>query len=394
MTDVLREIAAAGPTGPQHAPTRKAYPDGWQPRMEVDDIDGGFVVSKPQPVAQATHSDHADVLAEFGLDPAAWSVERVRRSRWQRWDGEWLESVRLSILPARATAAARVDLDALCRDISKWRPTLKRNAIPGEGSFVAPMGDTQIGKVDGGGTEAAVPRILAEIERGAQRFRLLDRRSHFAQVILPQLGDCIEGTVSQGGAIVGRTDLGLTEMVRVYRRLLWAQVRTYATLAPKVLVPVVPGNHDETTRNPMTTHTDSWAIEAASAVQDACTENPDLADRVRFVFPEHDELTITIDATGTVLGMAHGHQFGRDPLKWWNEQAGGRSPIGDADVLLSGHFHHLRVQDHGGRRLWVQVPALDGGSTWFRHRHGQDSPSRAVTFWTENGRVYDLDPVL
>ena len=55
---------------------------------------------------------------------------------------------------------------------------------------------------------------------------------------------------------------------------------------------------------------------------------------------------------------------------------------------------HLRVQDHGGRRLWIQVPALDGGSNWFRHKSGQDSPSRAVTFWTKDGRVYDLDPVL
>lgn len=385
-------MVGAGPTGPQHSPQRKPYPDGWQPRCEVDDVDGGFVVSKPQPVAQAT--DYVAVLDEFGLDPAQWSVERVRRSRWQRYDGEWLEAVRLSILPARTAQAARVDLDALCRDIGRFRPKAMKSATESIGSFVAPLGDTQIGKVDGGGSEAAVPRILAEIEHGAQRFRILTKRHHFAQVILPQLGDCIEGNVSQGGAVVGRTDLGLTEMVRVYRRLLWAQVRAYATIAPKVLVPVVPGNHDESRRAPMTTATDSWAIEAASAVQDACTENPDLAERVRFVFPEHDELTVTIEASGTVLGFAHGHQFGRDPLRWWSDQAGGRSPIGDADVLLSGHFHHLRVQDHGGRRLWLQVPALDGGSSWFRHRKGQDSPSRAVTFWTADGRVYDLDPVL
>lgn len=390
-------MKAAGPTGPQHSPQRKPYPDGWQPRMEVDDTDGGFVVSKPQLVAAATLSDHRAVLDEFGLDPAQWSVEHVRRSRWQRWDGEWLEAVRLSILPARTAQASRVDLDALVRDIAKFRPkTIARDSNHGDsnhGSFVAPLGDTQVGKIDGGGTAAAVPRILTEIEHGYARFRLLDKRHHFAQVILPQLGDCIEGTVSQGGAVVGRTDLGLTEMVRVYRRLLWAQVRAYAH-APRVLVPVVPGNHDEVTRNPMTTCTDSWAIEAASSVQDAVRENPDLADRVRFVFPEYDELTVTIDASGTILGMAHGHQFGRDPLRWWSEQAGGRSPVGDADVLLSGHFHHLRVQDHGGRRLWVQVPALDGGSSWFRHRHGMDSPSRAVTFWTADGRVYDLDPVL
>lgn len=390
-------MVAAGPTGPQHSPGRKAYPDGWQPRSEVDDVDGGYVVSRPQSLSgehNSSHGDFAAVLDEFGLDPAQWTVERVRRSRWQKYDGEWLESVRLSILPARAGAAARADVEALCREIGKFRVKGSAKLAENSGSFVAPIGDTQIGKTDGGGTAAAVPRILAEIESGARRFRVLHKRHGFAQAVLPQVGDCIEGNVSQKGAVVGRSDLGVTEQVRVYRRLLWAQVRAYAAIAPQVLVPVVPGNHDEPTRFPMTTYTDSWAIEAASAVQDAVSENPDLAERVRFVFPEHDELTVTVNVSGTVLGLAHGHQFGRDPLRWWSDQAGGRQPVGDADVLLSGHLHHLRVQDHGGGRLFLQVPSLDGGSTWFRHRAGASAPSRAVTFWTAHGRVYDLDPVL
>lgn len=389
-------MIAAGPTGPQHSPGRKSYPDGWQPRSEVDDVDGGFVVSKPMPAGENV-GDYAAVLDEFGLNPAQWTVERVRRSRWQRYDGEWLESVRLNILPIGASAAARADVDALVRDIGKFRPRAVRTQSVQSGAFVAPVGDTQIGKIDGGGTAAAVPRILGEIERGAQRYRTLARNGRVGDVFLPQVGDCIEGLVSQGGALAKRTDLGLTEMVRVYRRLLWAQVRTYAAIAPRVLVAVVPGNHDEAHRvadKMATTYTDSWAIEAASAVQDAVLENPELSERVRFIFPEDDELTVTVDVAGTVIGLAHGHQFGRDPLRWWSDQSGGRQPVGDADVLLAGHLHHLRVQDHGGGRLFVQIPALDGGSTWFRHRTGNASPSRSVTFWTEGGRVYDLDPVL
>lgn len=388
----LGDMIAAGPTGPQHTPGRKAYPDGWQPRSEVDDVDGGFVVSKPMPANQAP--DHRAILDEFGLDPDAWSVERVRRSRWQKYDGEWLESARLSIVPIHATRAARVDLDALVRDIGKFRPRAVRTQSVQSGAFVAPIGDTQIGKIDGGGTEAAVPRVLDEIERGAQRYRVLARNGRVGDVFLPQLGDCIEGNVSQKGAVVGRADLGISEMVRVYRRLLWAQVKTFAAIAPRVLVAAVPGNHDETTRMPMTTYTDSWAIEAASSVQDAVRENPDLSERVRFIFPEHDELTITLDVAGTTIGLAHGHQFRGGWEKWWDGQAGGRQPIGDADVLLAGHLHHLHVQDHGGGRSFIQVPALDGGSNWYRHTSGSNSASRAVTFWTEGGRVYDLDPVL
>ncbi|WP_372594893.1 hypothetical protein, partial [Actinotalea sp.] len=308
-------------------------------------------------------------------------------------DGEWLESARLSIVPIHATHGARIDLDALIRDIARWKPKAAAK-VTSESAFVAPMGDTQVGKIEGGGTEAAVPRILNEIERGAQRYRMLARNGRVGDAVLPQLGDCIEGNVSQKGGVVGRTDLGITEQVRVYRRLLWAQVRTYANLAPRVLVPVVPGNHDETTRFPLTTYTDSWAIEAASAVQDAVAENPEMADRVRFLFPEHDELTVTVDVAGTVLGLAHGHQFRGGYEKWWAGQSAGRQPIGDADVLLAGHLHHLRVQDYGGGRLFLQVPSLDGGSNWFRHTNGADTPSRAVTFRTEGGRVFDLDPVL
>jgi len=189
--------------------------------MEVDDVDGGFVVSRPMPAAENL-GDHARVLDDFGLDPAQWTIERVRMTRWPKYDGEMLESVRLSILPARASAAARVDLEGLLRDVSKWRPRATTTKVAGAGTFVAPLGDTQIGKIDGGGTAAAVPRILSEIESGAQRYRVLARNGRVGDVFLPQLGDCIEGNVSQKGAVVGRTDLGISEMVRVYRRLLWA----------------------------------------------------------------------------------------------------------------------------------------------------------------------------
>lgn len=390
----LDDLLAPGPTGPQYQPSRKPYPDGWQPRMEVDDTDGGYVVSKPEPGKADVPIDHRAVLEEFGLDPSQWSVERVRRSQWQRYDGEWLHAVRLSVLPVSAVEATRVDMDALTREIKRWRPPRAARVTSGMGSFVAPMGDTQIGKIDGGGTTAAVDRCLAEIGRTYRRFEVLHKRYRFEQAVLPHVGDCIEGNVSQKGAVVGRTDIGISEQTRVYRRLMTREIFTYAATAPKILVPIVPGNHDETQRKVFTTHTDSWAIEAASAVQDAMLENPDLRDRVRFVFPERDELTVAVDVSGTILGLAHGHQIPKDWERWWDAQAGGRQPIGDADILLVGHLHHLRVHDHGKDRLYIQIPAWDGGSNTYRHASGQASRSRAVSFWTLDGNVHDLDPVL
>lgn len=390
---LLEQLVQSGPQGPQHVVGRKKYPDGWQPRADVDDVDGGYVVSMPVAADQVPAS-HAEILSEFGLSPDDWTVERVRRSRWQIWDGSWLESQRLSLLPRQATAEARADMDRLTTLITDFRPG--ETAYPArDGAFVSPWGDYQYGKIDGGGSEATVQRVLAELEQVIHRYR---RLGHFEQVVLPMLGDCIEGINSQGGALIKRTDLTMTEMVRLYRRMLWATITAFAgTGVPKILVPVVPGNHDEPSRiagKMASTYDDSWAIDGASAVMDAVNQNSDLRDRVGFVFPGHDEMTITLDVAGTVIGMAHGHQFGRDALKWWDGQAGGRQPIGDAHLLLAGHSHHLKVIDHGTDKLFLQVPAMDGGSNWFRHRTGNDSRSRAVSFWTADGRVHELEPVL
>ena len=48
-------------------------------------------------------------------------------------------------------------------------------------------------------------------------------------------------------------------------------------------------------------------------------------------------------------------------------------------MLVSAHFHHLRVEHTGGSRTWLQIPALDGGSPWYRRRTGEDAPTGLVS---------------
>ena len=158
----------------------------------------------------------------------------------------------------------------------------------------------------------------------------------------------------------------MTEQLRLYRRLMTYQIQQFAPLAERVVVPVVPGNHDEVQRvgRVQRRYDDSWAIEGAVAVADAFAM-ADGFDHVSFVFPARDELTITLDVSGTSCGFAHGHQFGRDPIKWWSGQAHGMQAIGSATLLFGAHLHHLRVEQTG-TKTFVQIPALDGGSTWWR----------------------------
>lgn len=384
MMSLVDDLKQSGPQAPKRPPKE------WRARSDVDMDTGGFVVSTPY---EPDHEpDHAAVLDEFSLDPNQWVVTSVRRSRWQTYDERWLESCRLTIEPAKRVMVAQADADKVIAQIGKWRPrTPSKTDV--DAVFHAPVGDTQIGKIDGGGTEATVPRFLDELERTVAR----QKRLKAGTVHLPWLGDCIEGIVSQGGKVAGRTDLTVTEQVRVVRRLLMAQIKAFAPTADKLVVATVPGNHDEPTRSLLTKHDDSWAVDAVSAVMDGINENPELRDRVQFVFPDPDTLTVTHELGGVVVALAHGHQFGNGidgALKWWDGQASGRTPAGDADLLLSAHRHHLVVKDHGGGRMWLQIPSLDGGSTWFTERRGTQAPSRMVSFTTTDGRVRDLDPVL
>jgi predicted phosphodiesterase len=138
---------------------------------------------------------------------------------------------------------------------------------------------------------------------------------------------------------------------------------TLAPMADRVLVMCVPGNHDEVRRDRITSSRDSWAIEAISAVQDALEVSGDYA-HITCVYPGEDELSVAVDIDGLVVDATHGHVVSspdRIPA-WLVGQALGKQPVGEADILVSGHWHHLIVKNIGAGRTWFQCPAMDNGS--------------------------------
>jgi predicted phosphodiesterase len=356
--------------GSQRSDTRdRKMPEAWRPRLEVDDK-GGFFVSTPTPNPV---NDVTDLLAEFDLNPDDWDVTGVRRSKWQRYDEEWLHSYRVNLVPRKAHTG--IDLGQLETDILKWRPGKGTKPTRGDRAYVVAIGDTQWGKDAGDGTEGTVDRVMSAMESAAHRYRELKDRG-IGTIVLPQMGDCIEGVVSQGGRITGRLDLALTSQIRLGRRVLFEWVKRFAPLTDQLIIPVVPGNHDESTRQVLTDPIDSFQIEIVSQVLDMCQENPAL-QHVEARYPEPDSSTMAVKIADTLLGLAHGHQT-RQTVKWWEGQALGDTPVGNADILITGHYHHLRVENVGSR-LWIQIPSMDGGSAWFRDRRGYDSPPGIVS---------------
>lgn len=371
---MLEDLSALSKQG---SDKRKAAPkEAWRPQLELD-ADGGYFVSTPrqEPIANAT-----ELLDEFDLNPNDWIITNVRRSKWQTYHGEWLESYRVSLKPAAARASL-VDASDLEREIKKWRPGKSQKPTTGDLTAIYNIGDTQWGKDAGDGTEGTVRRVRAALDAALVRHGEIKNRG-IGQIALPQLGDCIEGVVSQGGKIAGRLDLDLTSQIRVGRRVLLEWVKAFAPLTDKLIIPVVPGNHDESHRQLITDPIDSWQVEIVQQVLDIAKENQNL-QHVEARFPDSDNSTLALDLSGTMVGFAHGHQL-RDPEKWFSGQALGQTPVGSCELLITGHYHHYQVRQLGPR-LWVQIPSLDGGSAWFKDRRGLDSWTGLVSMVVGEG---------
>lgn len=372
LSDKLNELKNPGRSGSDYKSL--GVPEDWRPRMDIDTSKGGYVIGTPQSVDSS--ADAEAVLAEFGLDPVSWSVTSIRRGKWQKYDGEFLESLRVNVVPAAGAYSDQVDVEQLISEIKKWRPAKGTKKSTGEGAFLIAPSDQQLGKrANGQGSAQSVNRILGLTDRAVEKFNSLKKAGIApGTAVLALPGDHVEGNVSQNGRLQGlaASDLGLTEQVRVARRLLMAQIKAIAPLVDRLVVPVINGNHDEVTRQVAADPADGWNTEIAAAVQDACAENPELS-HVEFRFPSSGHQTLTVNIEGCMLGLFHGHQASQtNTMKFLSGHAAGQTPLGMADVWISGHYHNFRTMDVGSR-LWVQAPTTDPGSEWFRDRSGLES---------------------
>ena len=401
LTD--KYAAAPVPQGPAPRRVRSAVMKGFEPGVRAER--GATVVTTPDLYTVASDEPAWRALVEeLGVEvPPGWVVRLVEMrhdpAAWHR-DAPEDKAVtrpawryRFRVEPAGPSPEA---LEELIAHTGVADPPAETTGLAEE-AYVVAIGDTQFGKIDGDGLEGTVKRVLVSTERAAERLVELQETGRRPGVVyICWLGDCIEGFVSQGGGNAWRTPTTLTEQVRIARRLMLHMVDTFRELAPKVVLVSIPGNHDESVRShtgKVTRFDDSWAIEAAVAVDDAMKVNPAAYGHCSVVVPGRDELTLTLDMAGTIVGLAHGHQIpGGKGHDWWAKQAHGMQPIGEATLLLTAHLHHLVVW-RGGAKTWLQVPAMESESTWWRHRTGESCPPGMVTLMVGTGEWADLQVV-
>ena len=112
---------------------------------------------------------------------------------------------------------------------------------------------------------------------------------------------------------------------------------------------------------------------------------------------DEPQLTMTFEEKGVKMGLAHGHQAKSNKIKdWFKDCTLSRHPIGEVDILNTGHYHHYKVEDLGAGRCWKQCPTLDGGSFWWWAKGGNGSIPGMLTYLIDpsNPRGWDWEKVL
>jgi len=411
--EVLAEIAAAAETAhvaPRVPPALPKAPTGWEPGVRYDPATALPTEVTTEQVAQdvqGTPEAWADLirhllpmvpdghevrLVEARYDPVAWTRDTPRdtngwttpattRPAWR---------YRFRIVPTEHLPE-RVDVTELVKVIRGNRKARPRKTTTARTRVVV-LSDAQIGKVDHrGGTQNLLERIDTLLDALDDETKTV--RCDDAVILDPgDLAEGFENTPQQAHT----NDLSHPAQLEVAEIVLTQAVGRISGRHTRTRVASVPSNHTLWRRGKdrLGRPGDDYGLKTHRTVARAMA----LAGRddVTWLLPEAWEESLVLQVRGAVIGLAHGHQVPRpDGIRdWWAKQTHGGGPLAAATILVTGHYHHLRVEPTGaidGRsRWWFQAPTLDNGSSWYRNGGGGgDSEPGLLTFTVDDDGRWD-----
>ena len=347
-------------------------PEEWRARQVVRDGVTEIVTGPIAPVAT-----DADLIREFGYDPDEIEiVGTINQWRKEQKDGTFRVSYQFRHKPR----TANLNLPALYAAAAKKPRQPLKPASSGIVTVVV-LSDVQAGKVGArGGTPELIDRLVEKREKLAAH--LSNRRPE--RTVLAEAGDLFEGFES-GGNPMFTNDLSLAQQMD----LAAAEVMEFVKVMHRhghVEVMAVPSNHTawRQGKQQLGRPSDDLGLQVHRFVE---REARAAGYDVSWTFPAQYDESVTLDVAGTTLGLVHGNQYapGGAP-QWWGKQTHGGQPVGAADVLVAGHYHHLNILPTGrnpytGKSKWfLQAPTLDNGSDWFRNKAGDDSDPGLLVF--------------
>jgi hypothetical protein len=365
----------------------------WTPGVSWDGNEG---VVTTEPMAGDTHPDWSGVLRIWGLDPENFAVvEPVLFNVWGNAEGalnrQWKGRV------VRKGAKERADIDHLIQEIRKHKPRERKPLIEGSASLVVVAADWQVGKKDGDGLKGLVGRWLQAIDDVEARYKELKKMGRpIESITVLCLGDLVEGCDGHYDIQTFTVEVDRRDQVKIARRLLRDALIRWSKFAPEITVAAIGGNHGENRKNgkAFTTLNDNDDVALVESVAEIFQANPEAYGHIKFAIPT-DSLSLTVEAGTKIIGITHGHLARAGAgveaklRRWIADQTLGRNKIGDCDILVTGHYHSLKMADWGGVK-WLQAPALDGGSVWWSQSTGERADVGVLTFVVSGRGITDL----
>ncbi|MEI3845336.1 MULTISPECIES: hypothetical protein [unclassified Microbacterium] len=358
--------------------TAPTPPAKYRQRAEFD-TDTGRGEGATGPV-RTKISDERQLLELAGFDPDVFRIVG-KISQWTKTHHDKDDTYSFFFQTEKITPDDdRVDLPALYAE-ARRKPRARIQTTTTSRTCVPVLADIQMGKVASrGGTPELIDRLAEKREKLTAELK----RRRPEEVFLPDINDLFENFES-GGNPMFTNDLSLAQQMDLAGTELYKFVELACRFGP-VKVAVVPSNHTAWRRGAQNLGApgDDLGIFVHKQVEKVAK-----AARLDVVweYPEHFNESMVVDVRGTKVGMVHGNQFrdGQAPT-WWAKQTHGAQPVGAADILLSGHYHHLSILPTGrnpytGRSKWhLTAPTLDNGSDWYRNTAGDDSDPGMLLF--------------
>lgn len=388
---LLKKLHRSEPAQPVRL--RAPHPKGWEPGVKFDSENRQFVTTPPIPKIDGDENYGAVVESIIGNIPEGYEVRLVEarydEAAWTREDPEQKYAVtkpvwryKFEVVPIRDSA--KVDgvaiLNALKRSKKKGLKTT------GQGSLIVNLNDTQIGKDAGGGTEATIERLDRYFDLALERAK--EVQSSVGDLVILLGGDLVEGCNIYPNQSF-QIDLDRRAQIRTMTGIVLDMLDRLAPEFQQVRVLAVGGNHGEHRANGkrVNRHDNDDQLVAEAAAFAA--ERDDKLSHVSFSIA-YEQPALTMDIHGNILALTHGSVYGKSgtgspsqkAYNWFKNMAAARHPVGDANILVGNHFHHEIITNYG-TLLFVQNPAMDGGSPEFADYSGTDCPPGMAT-WIMN----------